>query len=60
MVTGDSQVFHQILGSRSLWHFDPFLIPDILRLAVNLGAVALHIFLLVPTGRGKELKDQEI
>jgi heme b synthase len=36
------------------------LIPDILRLAVDLGAVALHIFLLVPTGRGKELKDQEI
>src|SRR4030043_399952 len=35
-------------------------IPDILRLAVELGAVALHIFLLVPTGRGKELKDQEI
>ena len=35
-------------------------IPDILRLAVDLGAVALHIFLLVPTGRGKELKDQEI
>jgi heme b synthase len=36
------------------------LIPDILRLAVDLGAVALHIFLLVPTGRGKELKDQGI
>jgi heme b synthase len=36
------------------------LIPDILRMAVNRGAVALHIFLLVPTGRGKELKDQEI
>jgi heme b synthase len=36
------------------------LIADILRLAVNLGAVAHHIFLLVPTGRGKELKDQEI
>ena len=36
------------------------LIPDILRLAVELGAVALHIFLLVPTGRGKELQDQEI
>jgi heme b synthase len=35
-------------------------IPDILRLAVDLGAVALHIFLLVPTGRGKELRDQEI
>ncbi len=36
------------------------LIPDILRLAVDLGAIALHIFLLVPTGRGKELKDQKI
>jgi len=36
------------------------LIPDILRLAVDLGAVAHHIFLLVPTGRGKELRDQEI
>jgi AdoMet-dependent heme synthase len=36
------------------------LIPDILRLAVDLGAVAHHIFLLVPTGRGKDLKDQEI
>jgi heme b synthase len=36
------------------------LIPDILRLAVDLGAVALHIFLLVPTGRGKDMKDQEI
>jgi heme b synthase len=36
------------------------LIPDILHLAENLGAVAHHIFLLVPTGRGKELQDQEI
>ena len=36
------------------------LIPEILRLAVGLGAAALHIFLLVPTGRGKQLKDQEI
>jgi heme b synthase len=36
------------------------LVPDILRLAVNAGAVAHHIFLLVPTGRGKELQDQEI
>jgi heme b synthase len=36
------------------------LIGDILNLAVNLGAVAHHIFLLVPTGRGKELQDQEI
>ena len=36
------------------------LIAEILRLAVDLGAVAHHIFLLVPTGRGKELKDQEI
>ncbi len=36
------------------------LIPELLRLAVSLGAVAHHIFLLVPTGRGKDLKDQEI
>jgi heme b synthase len=36
------------------------LIADILHLAVDLGAVAHHIFLLVPTGRGKELKNQEI
>jgi heme b synthase len=36
------------------------LIEKILGLAVDLGAVAHHIFLLVPTGRGKELQDQEI
>jgi len=36
------------------------LIADILKLAVDLGAAAHHIFLLVPTGRGKELQDQEI
>ncbi|MDI7259946.1 MAG: heme b synthase [Thermodesulfobacteriota bacterium] len=36
------------------------LTQDILRLAIALGAVAHHIFLLVPTGRGKELQDQEI
>lgn len=36
------------------------LIEKILRLAMDLGAVAHHIFLLVPTGRGKELQDQEI
>ena len=36
------------------------LIPRLLELAVRLGAVAHHIFLLVPTGRGRELRDQEI
>jgi len=36
------------------------LIAEIMHLAVALGAAAHHIFLLVPTGRGKELKDQEI
>jgi heme b synthase len=36
------------------------LISEILQLARSLGAVAHHIFLLVPTGRGKGLKDQEI
>jgi heme b synthase len=35
-------------------------IPAIQALAVELGAVAHHIFLLVPTGRGKYLIDQEI
>ena len=35
-------------------------IPAIQELAVNLGAVAHHIFLLVPTGRGKYIIDQEI
>jgi heme b synthase len=35
-------------------------IKDILRLAQSLGAAAHHIFLLVPTGRGRDLADQEI
>jgi heme b synthase len=35
-------------------------IPKILELAESLGAAAHHIFLLVPTGRGKYIVDQEI
>lgn len=35
-------------------------IPKIQQLAVELGAVAHHIFLLVPTGRGKYIVDQAI
>jgi len=35
-------------------------LPRILDLAVELGAVAHHIFLLVPTGRGKELKGEAV
>lgn len=35
-------------------------IPHILKLAESIGAKALHIFLLVPTGRGKDLEDQKI
>ena len=35
-------------------------IPDILKLAIDRGAVALHIFLLVPTGCGKEIADEEM
>ena len=35
-------------------------IPKILSLAESLGAVAHHIFLLVPTGRGKYIIDQAI
>jgi len=35
-------------------------IPKIFKLAEDLGAVAHHIFLLVPTGRGKYIVDQAI
>jgi len=35
-------------------------IPAIQQLAVEMGAVAHHIFLLVPTGRGKYIVDKEI
>jgi len=35
-------------------------LPKIFDLAVRMGAVSFHPFLLVPTGRGKELADQEI
>ncbi len=35
-------------------------LPDIQDLAVSLGAVAHHIFLLVPTGRGKDLAAQAL
>jgi heme b synthase len=35
-------------------------LQEILDLAIRFGAVAHHIFLLVPTGRGKEMADQEI
>jgi AdoMet-dependent heme synthase len=36
------------------------LAEEILQLAVDLGAVAHHLFLLVPTGRAKEMVNQEI
>jgi len=35
-------------------------LPSMLDRAVELGAVAYHVFLLVPTGRGKQLEEQEI
>lgn len=35
-------------------------IPNIYDLAIELGASALHIFLLVPTGRGEEIESEEI
>ena len=35
-------------------------VDNILNLALELEVDALHIFLLVPTGRGKELKEEEI
>jgi AdoMet-dependent heme synthase len=36
------------------------LAEEILKLAVDLGAVAHHIFLLVPTGRARDMVNQEI
>jgi len=35
-------------------------LEDIMDLAIRLGATAHHIFLLVPTGRGKEMAEQAI
>jgi heme b synthase len=35
-------------------------IEEIVDKAIELGAAAVHIFLLVPTGRGEELKNEEI
>lgn len=35
-------------------------VEEILKLAIDLGAAAHHIFLLVPTGRGKEMADRAI
>jgi heme b synthase len=35
-------------------------IESILQLAIHLGAAAHHIFLLVPTGRGRELAHEEV
>lgn len=35
-------------------------LPKLLDLSVRLGAVAHHIFLLVPTGRGKEMSEEAI
>jgi len=35
-------------------------VPRLLDLAVELGAVAHHLFLLVPTGRARDMVDQEI
>ena len=35
-------------------------LPDILRLTESIGACALHLFLLVPTGCGKEISGREM
>ena len=36
------------------------LLDDLLNLALDIGAVAFHPFMLVPTGRGKDLADVEL
>jgi heme b synthase len=48
----------QINSTISKLNFDR--LPEILALAVALGAEAFHPFLLVPTGRGKEMADLEL
>jgi len=35
-------------------------LEDMLKLTEELGAVAFHIFMLVPTGRGEQIADQEL
>jgi AdoMet-dependent heme synthase len=35
-------------------------LPEIMQMVVDLGAVAHHLFLLVPTGRAREMANQEI
>ncbi|MDY6856825.1 MAG: heme b synthase [Thermodesulfobacteriota bacterium] len=35
-------------------------LPEILNLAIQIGAVAHHIFLIVPTGRAKKMKEDNI
>ncbi|HQG54950.1 MAG TPA: SPASM domain-containing protein, partial [Thermoleophilia bacterium] len=35
-------------------------LPALLKLAEDLGAVSFHPFMLVPTGRGKDLEEQEL
>ena len=44
----------------TITRFNQAHIEEIFNLAVELGAAAHHIFLLVPTGRGRDLADQEI
>ncbi|MEW6355967.1 MAG: heme b synthase [Planctomycetota bacterium] len=48
----------QINSSLTMQNLDQ--LPGLLRLAVELGAVAHHIFMLVPVGRGENLKGVEI
>jgi heme b synthase len=55
---GDAGIGYQINTTITKRNIEQ--IPGILDLALKLGTDALHIFLLVPTGRGKEIKDDEI
>ena len=44
----------------TITRFNHHQIQDILNLAIKLGAAAHHIFLLVPTGRARNMAEQEI
>lgn len=55
---GDAGVEVQI--NSTVTRMNASLLDDLLNLALDIGAVAFHPFMLVPTGRGKNLADVEL
>ncbi len=55
---GDAGIEVQINSTITKMNVD--YLPQLIQMAVDQKAVAFHPFLLVPTGRGKELREQEL